>query len=126
MQEVIQERKACRNVFEVLDFVCVDYEVYLRNRLVTLACNRSSYRNTFGLKTLKVCPGVLEITRTGPSTFTLLQKSNADEVEIIVEMTSGACSQCDVNKFCVHVSTVACMFPESMVRENAQWKTICL
>ena len=119
MQEVIQDRKACRNVFEVLDFMCVDYDQYLKSRLITLACNRSSYRNTFGLRVLKVCPGEVDITQHGPSTFSLLQKCDEGDVNVTVEMTTGACSDCELNKFCIHVSTIACMFPESMVRYEA-------
>ena len=115
MQEVIQERKACRNVFEVMDFICVDYEVYVKSRLVSIACRRSLYRNAFGLKTLRVSPGTLEVKQVGQSTFILLQGIECADNQVTVEMTSGACSECTLSKFCVHVSTVACLYPESMV-----------
>ena len=118
MQEVIQERKACRNVFEVMDFICIDYDVYLKNRLVSLACLRSSYRNSFGLKETKISPGIVEISRVGPSTFVLVQEEQGEDADVILEMKSGACSHCELTKFCVHVSTIACLFPESMVRQD--------
>jgi len=118
MQEVIQERKACRNVFEVMDFICIDYDVYLKNRLVSLACVRSSYRNSFGLKSRKVSAGIVEITRLGQSTFVLVQEEQGSDGDVFVEMKSGACSHCERTKFCVHVSTIACLYPESMVRQS--------
>ena len=116
MQEVIQERKACRNVFEVMDFICIDYDVYLKNRLVSLACVRSTYRNSFGLKKMNVSAGIIEIRRLGQSTFVLVQEEQGEDGDIIVETTSGACSHWERTKFCTHVSTIACLYPESMVR----------
>ena len=115
MQEVIQDRKACRNVFELLDFIFVDYDVYMKSRLVSLACGRSTYRNTFGLNRLQVCKGKVAITSLGPSTFCVKQELEGEVTDVIVEMTSGACSLCVLTKFCEHVCTVACSFPESMV-----------
>ena len=116
MQEVIQERKACRNVFEVMDFICVDYNSYLKSRLVSLATKRCTYRNAFGLKTMALSPGIFSITRLGQSTFEVLQERlSGNDCKATVEMRSGACSHCELSKFCVHVSAVACLYPESMV-----------
>ena len=115
MQEVIQERKSCRNVFEVLEFICVDYDVYLKTRLINLATKRSTYRNGFGLKRLSVSTGISRITRIGHSTFEVVQVLSSQNCVMTVEMTSGACSRCEMTKFCVHVSAVGCLYPESMV-----------
>ena len=122
MQEVIQERRACRNVFEVIDFICVDYDKYMKARLVNLASKRCDYRNAFGLRKLEVSPGICEIKQLGQYTFIVLQDCESGVFEVIVEMQSGACSHCDLSKFCVHVSAVACVFPESMVSESHELK----
>ena len=115
MQEVIQERRACRNVFEVLEFICVDYDSYLKARLVNLASKRCNYRNGFGLRKLQISSGISQISRLGHYTFIVVQSCESGSIDVIVEMQSGACSHCELSKFCVHVSAVACMFPESMV-----------
>ena len=113
MQEVIRERRSCRNVFEVLDFICIEYETYMKARLVNLATGRSRYRNGFGLREKRVRAGIVDVVRVGQSSvFVMMQ----DDQEVTVDLASGACSQCSKSKFCAHVSGVACMYPEVMVR----------
>ena len=49
-------------------------------------------------------------------TFEVLQERlSGNDCKATVEMRSGACSHCELSKFCVHVSAVACLYPESMV-----------
>ena len=119
MQEIIQDRKSCRNIFEVLEFVCVDYDVYVKTRLINLATKRCTYRNGFGLKKLSVASGISRISRIGQSTFEVVQEIYSQKCVVTVEMTSGACSRCEMTKFCAHVSAVGCLYPESMVSERA-------
>ena len=117
MQDIIRERRSCRNVFEVLDFICIDYELYMKARLVNLATGRSQYRNAFGLQVKEIQHGISEICRVGESAvFVMMQKDIRNKYEVTVDMISGACSQCSVSKVCAHVSAVACIFPESTVR----------
>ena len=74
MQDIIRERRSCRNVFEVLDFICIDYELYMKARLVNLATGRSQYRNAFGLQVKEIQHGISDICRVGESAvFVMMQ-----------------------------------------------------
>ena len=120
MQEVLRERRTCRNVVEALDFLCGDYDVYMKQRLITLCTRRCTYRNGFGLAALEVSANIIAIERHGESSvFTVTEDIGALEVEeSMIDLKTGACSDCDASRFCVHVSAAACAYPECMVRRN--------
>ena len=116
MQEVIRERRACRNVFEVLDFVCVDYDKYVKTRLINLGTGRLTYANAYGLREFNVKSGITSVKRVGDSfVFLVMQVIMNVETMVTVDLLSGACSVCEMSKSCCHVRGVACIYPEAMV-----------
>ena len=116
MQEVLKERRACRNIFDAIDFVCVQYDAYLKTRLISLATRRCVYRNGFGLQRLSVCAQIVSIERSGSGkVFCVLEEVGESFGQVMVDLESGACSGCDDSMFCVHTSAVACVHPECMV-----------
>ena len=117
MQEVLRERRSCRNAFEALDFMCKEYDVYVKTRLIELGTRRKLYRNSFGLSKAHVSNEVVSITRISDSSiFRVTGRVNACVTECIVDLKTGACNKCNVGYFCVHVSSAACAFPECMVK----------
>ena len=117
MQEVLKERRACRNIFDAIDFVCVQYDAYLKTRLISLATRRCVYRNGFGLQRLSVCAQIVSIERSGTGkVFRVQEEVEGNLRDLLVDLESGACSGCDDSVFCVHTSAVACVHPECMVR----------
>ena len=118
MQEVLKERRACQNIFDAIDFVCVEYDSYLKARLISLATRKSIYRNGYGVQNVSVPGQVMSIERCGGGALFAVNEESEEGVRVIlVDMESGACSACESNCFCVHTSAVACVHPECMVRK---------